>query len=42
VFNAQRYACDLAPYPVIMKIFEQCMQLDAFIDAQPNRQPDAA
>lgn len=42
VFNAQRYACDLAPYPGIMAIFGQCMQLDAFIAAQPSRQPDAA
>ena len=41
VFNAQRYACELAPYPLVMRIFEQCMQLDAFIDAQPSRQPDA-
>ena len=42
VFNAQRYRCDLAPYPTIMRIFEECMKLDAFIDAQPSRQPDAA
>jgi len=42
VFNAQRYECDLAPYPVIMGIFGQCMKLDAFVKAQPNRQPDAA
>jgi glutathione S-transferase len=42
VFNAQRYQCDLAPYPTIMRIFEACMKLDAFIDAQPSRQPDAA
>jgi len=42
VFNAQRYACDLAPYLGIMAIFNQCMQLDAFIAAQPSRQPDAA
>jgi maleylacetoacetate isomerase len=42
VFNAQRYACDLAPYPTVMAIFDQCMKLDAFIDAQPSRQPDAA
>jgi maleylacetoacetate isomerase len=42
VFNAQRYACELAPYPGVMAIFEQCMQLDAFIQAQPSRQPDAA
>ena len=42
VFNAQRYACDLAPYPRIMALFDQCMQLEAFIAAQPSRQPDAA
>ena len=42
VFNAQRYDCDLKPYPTVMKIFDQCMKLDAFIAAQPMRQPDAA
>ncbi len=42
VFNAQRYQCDLAPYPAVMAIFAECMKLDAFIDAQPSRQPDAA
>ena len=41
VFNAQRYNCDLAPYPLITRIFAECMKLDAFIDAQPSRQPDA-
>ena len=42
VFNAQRYQCDLAPYPAVMAIFTECMKLDAFIEAQPSRQPDAA
>jgi maleylacetoacetate isomerase/maleylpyruvate isomerase len=42
VFNAQRFDCDLAPYPGIMAIFGHCMRLDAFIAAQPSRQPDAA
>ena len=42
VFNAQRYSCDLNPYPALMRIHEACMQLDAFIRAQPSRQPDAA
>jgi glutathione S-transferase len=42
VFNAQRYQCNLAPYPVIMGIFAECMKLDTFIEAQPSRQPDAA
>jgi maleylacetoacetate isomerase/maleylpyruvate isomerase len=41
IFNAQRYKCDLAPYPVTMRIFDACMKLDAFDRAQPSRQPDA-
>ncbi|HYA46910.1 MAG TPA: maleylacetoacetate isomerase [Burkholderiales bacterium] len=41
VFNAQRYKCDLSPYPAAMRIHEACMKLDAFIQAQPSRQPDA-
>jgi maleylpyruvate isomerase len=41
IFNAQRYQCDLAPYPVTMRIFDACMKLDAFDRAQPSRQPDA-
>ena len=42
VFNAQRYECDLAPYPMVMAIFAECMKLEAFAAAQPSRQPDAA
>jgi maleylpyruvate isomerase len=41
VFNAQRYQCDLAPYPATMRIFAECMKLDAFDRAQPAKQPDA-
>lgn len=41
VFNAQRYACDVSPYPTIMRIFAECMKLDAFDATQPMRQPDA-
>ena len=41
VFNAQRYQCDLAPYPTVMRIHDNCMKLDAFIKAQPSNQPDA-
>ncbi len=41
IFNATRYACDLAPYPRLMRIFDACMKLDAFERAQPSRQPDA-
>lgn len=42
VFNAQRYDCDLKPYPTVMRLHQACMQLDAFIRAQPSQQPDAA
>jgi len=41
IFNARRYQNDLAPYPVTMRIFEACMQLEAFDRAQPSKQPDA-
>ncbi len=41
VFNAQRYKCDLAPYPTVTRVFHACMQLEAFDRAQPGKQPDA-
>ena len=41
VFNAKRYNCALAPYPVTMRVFEECMKLEAFDTAQPAKQPDA-
>jgi maleylacetoacetate isomerase len=41
VFNSQRVALDLAPYPRIRGVHEACMALPAFADAQPSRQPDA-
>ncbi len=41
IFNAQRFNCDLAPYPAVMRVFEACMQLEAFDRAQPGKQPDA-
>ena len=40
VFNAQRYECDLGPYPRLMGIFAECMKLDAFDSAQPSKQPE--
>ncbi|HEY8873143.1 MAG TPA: maleylacetoacetate isomerase [Stellaceae bacterium] len=40
VVNAERYRLDLAPYPTIARIFENCMKLDAFAAAHPERQPD--
>jgi maleylacetoacetate isomerase/maleylpyruvate isomerase len=41
IFNAQRFDCRLDHVPTIMRIFDACMKLPAFIDAQPARQPDA-
>ena len=41
IFNAQRFNVDLAPYPTTMAVHARCMQLPAFADAQPQRQPDA-
>ncbi|MDA1324223.1 MAG: maleylacetoacetate isomerase [Proteobacteria bacterium] len=42
VFNAQRFNCDLSPYPTIARIFDACASLDAFDKAQPSNQPEAA
>jgi maleylacetoacetate isomerase len=41
IFNAQRYQCDVSPYPVAMRVFENCMKLDAFERSQPAKQGDA-
>jgi maleylpyruvate isomerase len=41
IFNAQRMDCNLGSVPTVMRIFDHCMQLPAFIDAQPSAQPDA-
>ena len=41
IFNAKRYNSDLAPYPTTVRVFEQCMKLEAFDRAQPAKQPDA-
>jgi maleylacetoacetate isomerase len=41
VFGAKRFQCDLAPYPTVMRVFDACMQLEAFDRAQPAKQPDA-
>ncbi|MDJ0949698.1 MAG: maleylacetoacetate isomerase [Alphaproteobacteria bacterium] len=42
VFNAQRFDCPLDAYPTLMRVHEACMALDAFDQAQPAKQPDAA
>ena len=42
IFNAQRFNCDLAAVPTVMRVFGECMQLDAFAKTQPSACPDAA
>lgn len=41
VYNAHRFHIDMSPFPIISAIYDRCNQLSAFIDAQPENQPDA-
>jgi len=41
VFNALRFQLDLAPYPIIQRIYDACAELPAFQQAHPAQQPDA-
>lgn len=38
--NAERFGCDLSPYPRLNAVYQHCLQHPAFIAAQPNQQPD--
>jgi maleylacetoacetate isomerase/maleylpyruvate isomerase len=42
IFNAQRFECRLEHVPAVMRVFEACMQLDAFEQTRPEKCPDAA
>ena len=42
VFNALRFKIDMSAYPRLLGIYERCNELQAFIDAAPENQPDAA
>ena len=42
IFNAQRFDCRLDHVPTVMRVFEACMQLDAFEQTRPEKCPDAA
>lgn len=42
VFNSFRFKLPLAPYPNVKRIFDNCMKLSAFDQAQPKNQPDFA
>ncbi|TXI18136.1 MAG: maleylacetoacetate isomerase [Ottowia sp.] len=41
IFNARRFDCDLSGLPRTMAVFDACMQLQAFQNAQPSACPDA-
>ena len=41
VYNAERFSCDLEPYPRIREITDRCRAMDPFAKAAPERQQDA-
>jgi maleylacetoacetate isomerase len=41
VFNALRFKVDMSQFPKIHAIYNRCNELQAFIDAAPENQPDA-
>ena len=42
LFNARRFQVDLAAYPTLVRIEEECLALEAFDAARPENQVDAA
>ena len=40
-FNAERFQCDLNPYPSLASVVKACNESSVFQMAQPARQPDA-
>jgi maleylacetoacetate isomerase len=41
VYNAERFACDLEPYPLIRGVAARCREQEPFRRAAPENQPDA-
>lgn len=35
LYNAERFQCDVKPYPTLMRIYAHCKTLPAFLDAWP-------
>lgn len=42
IHNAHRFECRLDHLPEVMRVFGECMRLDAFAKTQPSACPDAA
>jgi len=40
VYNALRYDCEMARFPIIKRIYDHCLTLDAFKKAAPENQDD--
>ncbi|HZM47207.1 MAG TPA: glutathione binding-like protein, partial [Burkholderiales bacterium] len=41
VFGARFFNCDTAAVPTVMRVFNECMKLEAFDKSQPLKQPGA-
>ncbi len=41
VYNAERFSCDLGPYPNIRRVTARCREEEAFARAAPENQADA-
>jgi maleylacetoacetate isomerase/maleylpyruvate isomerase len=41
IFNARRFHCRLDHVPHVMRVFDACMQLEAFDRTRPEACPDA-
>lgn len=39
--NARRFKCDVTPYPTLLAVEKNCLALEAFQRAAPDKQPDA-
>ena len=42
ILNAQRFECRLDHVPIVMRVFDECMRLDAFAKTQPSAYPEPA
>jgi maleylacetoacetate isomerase len=38
--SSQRWGTDLEPYPTLRRIYDTCLELEAFVAAMPANQPD--
>jgi hypothetical protein len=41
IFNAQRFECRTEHVPHVMRVFANCMKLEAFEATRPEKCPDA-